>query len=152
MKFTKLTKVVLTASMVLPLAVAPLSANAAQNKSAVKTEKKATAKTQKFALAEASGIKKAKAYHTKDNKPMVYKAMFMADQPVVELTATKKMPSVRKTLYVDKQVNVKLGKVETLLKNKKAYKQAKTVSYSHVKGYGWVKTSDLTKGIFMSAD
>ncbi|MCL0312722.1 hypothetical protein M2S00_06345 [Apilactobacillus sp. TMW 2.2459] len=152
MKFTKLTKVVLTASMVLPLAIAPLSVNAAQNnKSAVKTEKKANLKSQQFVLSKASD-KIKKAYHTKDNKPMVYKAMFMADQPIVELTATKKMPSLRKTLYVDQQVNIKVGKVETLLNNKKAYKKAKTISYSHVKGYGWVKTSELTKGIFMSAD
>ncbi|WP_252898323.1 hypothetical protein [Apilactobacillus ozensis] len=97
--------------------------------------------------------KKAKAYHTKDNKPVVYKAMFMADQPVVELTATKQLPSLRKTLYVDQQINVKTGnKLSTILKSKKAYKAAKNVSYSHVKGYGWVKTSELTKGIFMSAD
>ncbi|KRM68166.1 hypothetical protein FD06_GL001380 [Apilactobacillus ozensis DSM 23829 = JCM 17196] len=155
MKFNKLTKVFLTASMVLPLAVAPVAANASQNGSNAKTEKVTkNNKTQSFALGEAGNkFKKAKAYHTKDNKPVVYKAMFMADQPVVELTATKQLPSLRKTLYVDQQINVKTGnKLSTILKSKKAYKAAKNVSYSHVKGYGWVKTSELTKGIFMSAD
>jgi hypothetical protein len=139
--------------MVLPMAVAPLSANAAQKKSAVKTEKKSNQSSQKFALAEATDpIKKAKPYHTKDNKPMVYKALFMADQPAVVFTATKRMPLLRKTLYVDKQEYVKKGNADVLMKNQKAYDNAKKISYSHVKGYGWVKTSELTKGIFMSAD
>ncbi|WP_054657973.1 hypothetical protein [Apilactobacillus ozensis] len=54
MKFNKLTKVFLTASMVLPLAVAPVAANASQNGSNAKTEKVTkNNKTQSFALGEA---------------------------------------------------------------------------------------------------
>lgn len=91
-----------------------------------------------YTIVSSSFYKKAKTVHTKDAKPVVYKASIAADQPNATLTAKGKLKAG--TTY----------KVTKQLKLKNSAKKTKTFSY--VKGQGWVLKSALTSGQFKNAD
>jgi len=96
------------------------------------------AKPTKYTIVSSSFYKKAKTVHTKDAKPVVYKASIAADRPTATLTAKGQLKS--STTY----------KVTRQLKLKSSTKKTKTFSY--VKGQGWVLKSALTNGQFKNAD
>ncbi|MCT3582948.1 hypothetical protein [Levilactobacillus brevis] len=133
MDILKKTLTVLTAlALMAPLAVAaPVSA-----KTTTATTQ-ASVKKQTYTILSSSFYKTAKTYHTKDAKPVVYKAVMGADRPTMTLTAKGKLKAGT-TYKVTKQVKVKIN----AKKNQK---------YSYVKGQGWVVSSKLTAGKFKAA-
>jgi len=121
--------------MVAPLALAvPASA-----KSTTAVATAATAKQSKtYTIVSSNFFKQAKTVHTKDAKPIVYKASIAADRPTMTLTAKGKLKSGT-TYKVTKQAKLKLN-------------AKKNQTYSYVKGQGWVVASKLTAGKFKTAD
>jgi len=121
--------------MVAPLALAvPASA-----KSTTAVATAATTKQRKtYTIVSSNFFKQAKTVHTKDAKPVVYKASIAADRPTMTLTAKGKLKAGT-TYKVTKQATLKLN-------------AKKNQTYSYVKGQGWVVASKLTAGKFKAAD
>ncbi|WP_268913703.1 hypothetical protein [Lentilactobacillus sp. SPB1-3] len=141
----KIPLIVTTIALALPLVVsAPLAANAATSnvtaaKKATGTKKASSAKTYTYTVsANPTFYKPAKAYHTKDATPYVFKGNFMADQPIVTMQAKTKLKSGT-TYYVTQSVKVQ-------------NKAKKNGTFLYVKGQGWIASSKLTPGKFVHAD
>lgn len=96
------------------------------------------AKAVNYTIVSSSFFKQAKTVHTKDAKPVVYKAAIAADRPTATLKAKGQLKA--STTY----------KVTKQLKLKNSAK--KTQTFSYVKGQGWVLKSALTSGQFKNAD
>ncbi|MFC6261281.1 hypothetical protein [Levilactobacillus fujinensis] len=121
--------------LVAPMALAvPASA---KSTTAVATTAKAK-QSQTYTIVSSSFFKKAKTVHTKDAKPVVYKANIAADRPTMTLTVKGNLKAGT-TYKVTKQATLKLN-------------AKKTQKYSYVKGQGWVVASKLTAGKFKAAD
>lgn len=84
------------------------------------------------------------AYHSKDSKGNIYKALFMADKPTVELTKTTTLDQYRTTWYATKKMSVRV--------NKNHSRTYYYITSSDKKVSGWTWSGYLTKGIFKSAD
>jgi len=95
-------------------------------------------KSVSYTIVSSSFFKQAKTVHTKDAKPVVYKAAIAADRPTAKLTVKGQLKAG--TTY----------KVTKQLKLKNSAKKIQTFSY--VKGQGWVLKSALTSGQFKNAD
>jgi len=119
--------------LVAPMALA-VPASAKSTTTAVTTSAK---KSQTYTIVSSSFFKKAKTVHTKDAKPVVYKASIAADRPTMTLTA---------------KGNLKAGTTYKVTKQAKLKLNTKTQKYSYVKGQGWVVASKLTAGKFKAAD
>ncbi|WP_143461282.1 hypothetical protein [Levilactobacillus enshiensis] len=122
-------------ALVAPLALAvPASAKG----TTTATTTAATTKGKTYTIVSSNFFKKAKTYHTKDAKPVVYKAAIAADRPTMTLTTKGKLKAGT-TYKVTKQAKLKIN-------------AKKTQKYSYVKGQGWVVASQLTAGKFKAAD
>ncbi|AKP65762.1 hypothetical protein [Levilactobacillus koreensis] len=121
--------------LVAPMALA-VPASAKTTTAVATTAKAKQGKT--YTIVGSSFFKQAKTVHTKDAKPVVYKAGIAADRPTMTLTAKGSLKAG--TIY-------KITKQATLKLNAK-----KNQKYSYVKGQGWVVASKLTAGKFKAAD
>ncbi|AYM02285.1 hypothetical protein D8911_04480 [Levilactobacillus brevis] len=118
---------------------APLALAVPASASTTATVTSATvAKQHTYTIVSSNFFKKAKTVHTKDAKPVVYKAAIAADRPTMTLTSKGKLRAGT-TYKVTKQAKLKLS-------------AKKTQTYSYVKGQGWVVASKLTAGKFKPAD
>ncbi|MGQ4558012.1 hypothetical protein ACUIJQ_01680 [Levilactobacillus hammesii] len=122
-------------ALVAPMALA-VPASAKSTTAATTTAAKATSHT--YTIVSAKTFKAAKAYHTKDARPVVYKAAVAADRPTMKLTTKGKLKAGT-TYKVTKQAKLKIS-------------AKKNQTYSYVKGQGWVVASKLTAGKFKAAD
>ncbi|KAL3946802.1 hypothetical protein KBX59_10295 [Lentilactobacillus hilgardii] len=136
----KIATFVTALSLALPFAfaAAPLAANASVTSSQTVTAKTAGT-TYTMTKKGATFFKKAKFYHTKDKSPVYYKGAFAADSATFTMTKYSTLNSA-KTYKVTRSVTGI------------AKKTHKTQTFLYVKGYGWVKSYSLTKGIFKQAD
>lgn len=124
-------------ALVAPLALA-VPASAKKTATTVATTK--VAKNHTYTIVSSKIFKAAKTYHTKDARPVVYKAAIAADRPTMTLTAKGKLKAGT-TYKVTRQAKLKVS----------AHAK-KTQTFSYVKGQGWVAASKLTPGKFKHAD
>ncbi|MEE8824420.1 hypothetical protein LASUN_02400 [Lentilactobacillus sunkii] len=133
----KFATMITVASLALPLAfAAPLAVSAATTP-VVTTAAKTKGTT--YTIAK-NGVKnfKAKSYHIKKNIPL-YKGFFYADSGKVTFTRKGKLTKAV-TYKVTRSVKVS------------ATKTSKAKTFLYVKGYGYVLSTQITKGIYMPAD
>lgn len=132
----KFATIITVASLALPLAfAAPLAVSAATTPTTTAAKTKGTT----YTIAK-NGVKnfKARAYHIKKNITL-YKGFFYADAGKVTFTPKGKLTKPM-TYSVTRSVTVA------------ATKTSKTKTFLYVKGYGYVLSSQITKGRYMSAD
>ncbi|TPR13223.1 hypothetical protein [Apilactobacillus timberlakei] len=143
----KMNKMLVTLSLALPLAtvtpaITGVTANAAQVSHKMAHHKESE---KSFALDKVKDFKSAKTYKLKSKDVKAYKAMFMADQPVVSFSHGKTVKVHDKKVRVNKKITVKESKtkLEKLLKDKKEYKKAKNIEYLHAEKIGWIKATEV---------
>ena len=132
----KFATIITVASLALPIAfAAPMAVSAATTPTTTTAKTKGTT----YTIAK-NGVKnfKAKSYHSKKNITL-YKGFFYADAGKVTFTPKGKLTKAI-TYKVTRSVKVAATKTS----------KAKTVLY--VKGYGYVLSTQITKGSYMAAD
>ncbi|PAK78687.1 hypothetical protein B8W98_09830 [Lentilactobacillus parakefiri] len=132
----KLATIITVASLALPIAFAvPTAVSAATAPTATAAKTKGTT----YNIAK-NGVKnfKAQSYHIKKNITL-YKGFFYADASKVTFTPNGKLT---KSITYKVTRSVKVA----------ATKTSKAKTFLYVKGYGYVLSSQITKGKFIPAD